>query len=220
MFRRCSGKAQRNSAATPASADLRRHRRRHQPARVTHLPESPWSTTHPPTYPRSRSSVGSSLAASSANTSEPPKDQFRTSGRVPDPTSRGMSSPARCSRARDSTTSRRPGSGKRQRQGPVFAWRIIKQWQPKQPTNFPRSWCSLALLCSGGLVGRPAELLGGALAGFFSRLELRLHFLKIATAPGEVLFDGAEGFTVLLQASLQPLLCLRSLIQSVLRTVE
>ena len=42
----------------------------------------------------------------------------------------------------------------------------------------------------------------------------RLNFLKIATAPGEVLSDSAEGFTVLLQASLQPLLCLRSLIQS------
>jgi hypothetical protein len=76
------------------------------------------------------------------------------------------------------------------------------------------------LFCSGGLVGGLAELFGGALAGFLSHLELRLHFLKIATSPGEILFDSAEGFTVLLQASLQPLLCLRSLIQSMLRSVE
>jgi hypothetical protein len=92
--------------------------------------------------------------------------------------------------------------------------------QNSQRKSAFRLLCSLALLCGGDLLGGPAELFGGALAGFLSHLKLRLHFLKIATAPGEILFDSAEGFTVLLQASLQPLLCLRSLIQSMLRTVE
>jgi hypothetical protein len=87
-------------------------------------------------------------------------------------------------------------------------------------TGFPAPLCLPVLFCSGGLIGGLAELFGGALAGFLSHLELRLHFLKIAAAPGEILFDSAEGFTVLLQASLQPLLCLRSLIQSMLRSVE
>jgi hypothetical protein len=107
-------------------------------------------------------------------------------------------------------------------QGLAFTWSIIKgDGSPKRPTKirFRRS-CELALLCSGSLLGGLTELFGGAFAGFLSHLKLRLHFLKIATAPGEVLSDSAEGFTVLLQANLQPLLCLRSLIQSMLRTVE
>jgi hypothetical protein len=39
-YRECRARVERR-CATPASADLLRHRRRHQPAHVTHLPESP-----------------------------------------------------------------------------------------------------------------------------------------------------------------------------------
>jgi hypothetical protein len=45
----------------------------------------PGPTTLPPTSPRSESGVGPSLAALSANTSEPPKAQVRTGGRVLEP---------------------------------------------------------------------------------------------------------------------------------------
>ena len=124
--------------------------------------------------------------------------------------------------ARPGPRSMEPTSRVDQRQGLAFTWRTIKgDGSPKRLTKirFRRS-CELALLCGGRLLGGLAELLGGALAGFPSHLKLRLHFLKVATAPGEVLFDSAEGFTVLLQASLEPLLCLRSLIQSMLRAVE
>jgi hypothetical protein len=115
-------------------------------------------------------------------------------------------------------------AGIRQRPAPragVYP-RIIKAMAARTANekSASRRSCTCWLLCSGGLIGGPAELFGGALAGFLSHLKLRLHFLKIATAPGEILFDSAEGFAVLLQASLQPFLCLRSLIQSMLRMVQ
>ena len=120
-------------------------------------------------------------------------------------------------------TARRPGGDlARPALTAHVIWHIIKEMAARTAgkTRFPAPLCLSVLFFAGGLIGGLAELLGGALAGFPSHLKLRLHFLKIATAPGEILFDSAEGFTVLLQASLQPLLCLRSLIQSLLRTVE
>ena len=56
--------------------------------------------------------------------------------------------------------------------------------------------------------------------GYCRREKLRFHFLEIAAVPGEILFGRADGFAVLLQASRQPFLCLRSLIERVPRTVQ